>query len=411
MLSSRFASLCLTTLCAAGSLSLGSLAHAQGHYMATDLTDLGGAFQVNSLTRRNGVVGDANGYAFLYDQTGFHTLGSLVPGGGSQGWAANSNGQVTGISDIDFPALSPPHAFLYDSTGMHDLGTLAGGNYSFGQVINEHGVVGGFSTNGTTGAPSEFHAVYWDSAGIHDLGNYGSYAGVVGINDNNQMLIVAGTSGYLHDATGDHLLQTNSGDTISPYALGAGGQVGGYINGVDSNGDSYQHAALYDNTGGHDLGLLTGGSYSAGYGVSDNGMVIGDADVANGSTHAFLGNKNGLVDLGVLAGDYSSAYAINSLGQVVGLSDDGAGSTLGFLYDQGQMYDLNALTSNLNGDTFDFANFINDNGYIVGTGHDANGNQHVFALAPTPEPSTLAMLATAGLTGTLLLKRRKAHRH
>lgn len=396
---SKFVLSCLLALSA-----VTPAAQAQMRYNATDLTTLGGAFVVNGVTTNGSFVGDANNHAFIYDKTGFHDLGALVPGGGSQGLAANSKGQVAGFSEVTYPQQTSPHAFLYDSAGMHDLGTLAGGSYSWGRAINENGVIAGFSTNTQQNAPGDFHAVYWDSKGIHDLGNFGSYADAFAINNSNQILVAAANGSYLHDGTGDHFLQTAEGDTIHPYFLNDSGQVSGYF--YDTN--SIQHAILYDSTGGTELGTLPGGTYSAGYNLSSNGLMTGDADIANGDNHAFLYDSGGMHDLGSF-GNYSSSYGVNSSGQVVGLSDDGTGTgnNLAFLYEQGSLYDLNTLSNNLNGFTLNSAGSINDLGDMVAYGTDASGHQHVFALTPVPEPSSIALLIAGGLTGAAFLRRRK----
>jgi probable HAF family extracellular repeat protein len=48
---------------------------------------------------------------------------------------------------------------------------------------------------------------------------------------------------------------------------------------------------------------------------------------------------------------------------------------------------------------------INNRGQIVGTGSIA-GETHIFLMTPTPEPSTLALLAAAGLTRLALRRQR-----
>ena len=79
-----------------------------------------------------------------------------------------------------------------------------------------------------------------------------------------------------------------------------------------------------------------------------------------------------------------------------------------FLYSNGSMTDLNSLIDPASGWTLHYAFAINDSGQIVGTGNNSLRQAHAFLLTPTPEPSTLALLAAGA--GSLLLmawRRRK----
>jgi probable HAF family extracellular repeat protein len=52
------------------------------------------------------------------------------------------------------------------------------------------------------------------------------------------------------------------------------------------------------------------------------------------------------------------------------------------------------------------ANAINDYGQIAGIGWNSAGMEHAFLLTPTPEPTTLFLLALGGLA--MLRRRRKS---
>ena len=65
------------------------------------------------------------------------------------------------------------------------------------------------------------------------------------------------------------------------------------------------HAFLYASGDVRDLGAL-GGTRSFGYGLSDNGMVTGDAAPANRPGYAFLYANGTMRDLGTLPGGSSS---------------------------------------------------------------------------------------------------------
>jgi probable HAF family extracellular repeat protein len=61
------------------------------------------------------------------------------------------------------------------------------------------------------------------------------------------------------------------------------------------------------------------------------------------------------------------------------------------------MYDLNNLIAPSSGLTLEYANAINDKGQIAGWGYNSSGQVEAFLLTPTPEPSTLALLAAGAL--------------
>jgi len=106
-----------------------------------------------------------------------------------------------------------------------------------------------------------------------------------------------------------------------------------------------------------------------------------------------------MTDLGALPGEYQTqicALGINNSGQVVGYSNGRP-----FLYNGGVMTNLNDLIDQASGWTLNEANAINDSGQIVGIGMDMN---RALLLTPTPEPTTLGLLALGGL---LVLRRRR----
>src|SRR3569833_3285107 len=61
-----------------------------------------------------------------------------------------------------------------------------------------------------------------------------------------------------------------------------------------------------------DFGIL-GGTTSQAYGINMQGQVVGSSTLADGTTHGFLWNNNGtMADLGLLTGGTSSvAYGIS----------------------------------------------------------------------------------------------------
>jgi probable HAF family extracellular repeat protein len=106
-----------------------------------------------------------------------------------------------------------------------------------------------------------------------------------------------------------------------------------------------------------------GGTVSGAYGINDAGQVVGESDLGDGSSHAFLWDGS-MHDLGTLGGTISAAYGINNAGQVVGYSYlPGDSSYHAFLWDDTanpKMRDLDSYWR------YSEAYGINDAGQVVG---------------------------------------------
>lgn len=121
-----------------------------------------------------------------------------------------------------------------------------------------------------------------------------------------------------------------------------------------------------------DLGILPGGSYSAGYGVNQSGQVTGLADTSTGDIHAFLYSNGTMQDLGTLAGGKrSGGSAINASGQVTGWSEINDTTAHAFLFSNGTMQDLGTLPE----DVASFGRAINDSAQVTG---NSVGPDHAF---------------------------------
>ncbi len=124
-----------------------------------------------------------------------------------------------------------------------------------------------------------------------------------------------------------------------------------------------------------DLGTLTGFSGSVAYGINASGQVVGWAEDAVDTSHAFLWSGGTMTDLGTLPGGTdSAAYGINDSGQVVGWSGSSGSFSHAFLYSGGKMSDLNTLPAGSDSS----ANGINDSGQVVGWGEPSGGPYHAF---------------------------------
>jgi len=154
-----------------------------------------------------------------------------------------------------------------------------------------------------------------------------------------------------------------------------GDLVGVYLDGPDDRAFLWEFGspALTD------LGDL-GGDWSEAYGVNanSNGQVVGWAENADYTQHAFLW-EGSMIDLGTLGESslYSSAYGINDSGQVVGKSEISETDYRAFIWD-GSMTDINSLTSGPGWNKLVSAAAINNLGHVVGTGETTGNDDHAF---------------------------------
>ena len=133
------------------------------------------------------------------------------------------------------------------------------------------------------------------------------------------------------------------------------------------------------------LGTL-GGPGSEANAIDEHGTIVGQADLPDGSHHAFLHRDGAMTDLGTLGGASSAATAISDRGHVVGWSWTAEGGVHAFLVtDGGAMRDLNELIPTDSGWTLQYATAVNRRGQIVGWGR-IDGETHGFLLTPLALP-------------------------
>ena len=195
------------------------------------------------------------------------------------------------------------------------------------------------------------------------------------------------------------------GQTSAARGVNNSGQVVGFS---WTNGNVAQHAFLHSGGTNTDLGTF-GGQDSAAFGINDNGIVVGQAQNSAGYYYAFSDSGGSMQDLGTPPGGLeSTADCINDSGQIAGYFETGS-TNHAFLYSDGVMEDLNNLIPANSGWTLQGATGINNADQICGYGTNPGGQSDAFLLTPTPEPSTLALLATglAGL-GTVYLRRQRS---
>jgi probable HAF family extracellular repeat protein len=146
------------------------------------------------------------------------------------------------------------------------------------------------------------------------------------------------------------------------------------------------------------LGLLPGGTFTTGWGISSNGLATGYGDTSGGSlpggTHAFLWNGS-IHDIGPLASPQAFGYGINSSGYVAGYAFTSDFSQYNaFLYQGGTLTAIPTL-----GGTNNVANGINNSGTVVGWSENSDNLQTAFLYSGTTAdigfPSSLYSWANA----------------
>jgi len=334
-------------------------------------------------------------------------LGGLG-GVGASPQAINNEGQVVGFSPV---AGGGSHAFLYDRGRMLDLGTLAGPN-SRAYGINDAGHVVGWST--TTAGTAPVHAFYYDGT-MHDLGTLPGPANAsstaYGINNHDDVIGYSDTQGPGFSTVHPFLYRdgalTDLQVPLYPGRFNAGAWAYGLNDGLQVVGKSARAVGSpqgyrYDFTTGvaWDVGGLGGANGSVAQAVNRAGLVTGWAYIDNNLwVHAYRYDGR-IHDLGTLGGRNSHGLAVNNHGQIVGRAEEANGTPHAFLYADGQMSDLNSVLPPNSEWTLREATGINDRGQIVGiaTRKGATG-WRAFLLTPeSAAPPSLKLQLAPGDT-------------
>jgi probable HAF family extracellular repeat protein len=192
-------------------------------------------------------------------------------------------------------------------------------------------------------------------------------------------------TGVMRVPGGSHAFLYTSGDVRD---LGTLGGTRSFGHGISDNGmvtgdatppsDPTSRAFIYANGAMRDLGTLPGGSGSIGVSINNFGQVTGSASTSAGKSHAILADSGGMRDLGTLSGNNSYGAGINNAGHVVGASslDGNDERTHAFFYRDGVMTDLGDF-----GGAYSFALGINDRDQIIGGAVDASEVARTFIYA------------------------------
>ncbi|NQT11450.1 MAG: DUF3466 family protein, partial [Planctomycetes bacterium] len=187
---------------------------------------------------------------------------------------------------------------------------------------------------------------------------------------------------------------TDLGALGGPKSAAHGINASGQVVGVADTASGSRHAFLYDDGKMTDLGTLAGpeGPFSQAFCINASGQVVGYSNAVGQNRHAFLYSNGKMTDLGVLSASSSHAYSINAAGQVVGAS-----ATRAFLYSNGEMLDLGTSGRPLRSKGTYLSN--PETPYIASEAYGINDRGQVVGYARTPGSSprqTRAFLYSSG---------------
>jgi len=289
----------------------------------------------------------------------------------------NSARTVTGVSDSD----GLPRAFSFSDGVMTDLGVLPGMDSSIGYAVNElDNVVGvSFSSDGSGGFPQGFRFKIDTMAGVgtlglassaYDINNSGIVVGESVVNE-------AGFPTRAFAAVGGQLtdLGTLGGSSSAALGINSAGTIVGWADTASGSPHAFGYSAGVMT----DLGALEVGGSSYASDINDQGVAVGWASLGR-NERAFVYSAGRMIALGTLGGANSVANAINLEGVIVGSATSRNGKTHAFVCQEGRMTDLAPYLApmGITGDSEALG--VNDLGDIVGSGEDSAGQRHAFLL-------------------------------
>jgi probable HAF family extracellular repeat protein len=280
-----------------------------------------------------------------------------------------------------------------------DLGTLPGTSLSIATGINDSGQIVGYANN-ATGSQSFLYS----NGQMTPISDPVSGVPAGGINNAGQIV----SQGEYINNSGQVVSQpfqipvtttvggvtTTTMTTFMPAGINDAGQILGIIQNIGST--TYpQDVGIYQNGKFFDITKALGLAHDSTYAMAINNagsVLLGDYNAASGNTFVVLYNPNGTSQ--ILPLESGKLPAMNDLGQIIGMNQLG-----NVLYSNGTYTPLLSLLPPSSQSLWQGLNpmAINDEGQIVGEGVTSNGQIHAFLMTPTatPEPSTLALLATA----------------
>jgi probable HAF family extracellular repeat protein len=344
-----------------------------------------------------------------------YTVTDLATLGGAFGFAQgiNNRGWVEGFATL--PGDQTQHSFLWADGVKTDLGTLGGpnGGGDFGGDFrpNERGQVPGVAQTSTLdprglgcfGFPPSPPYIclpfIWENGVKTVLPTLGGYLGLADA-INNRGQVTGSAENTVLDTTCPPQFPFNQFRPVNwrmgkvqelpavagdPDGQGFGVNDNGQVVGASGDCLNLYHALLWQNGTVTDLGNLGGTIGNAAFDINNQGQVVGNSALpGNMITHGFLWQNGVMTDLGTLPGDtYSFAPGINNQSEVGGDSCDISFNCRAFIWQNGVMTDLNTLIPPGSPLFLIQARQINSRGEAVGLAFQAStGETHAYLATP-----------------------------
>jgi uncharacterized membrane protein len=311
------------------------------------------------------------------------SIGSLSANLPDDSWASaiNNRGTVAGTSYYtNLMGFTTPRPVRWTDSGLvqltHGLGSP--------RAINGAGASVGFKS-GSGG----FKAYQWDWAGVGTLLHFGNLASsdansinqagdVVGSYDYAVGVPINDRCGFFRDMGGTYTSMNSLGGAQSS-ALDLN-NLGLVVGSAENFNDDTQAVSWVPGSAPMALGL--GGTFSAAYGVNDQGQICGSWGKVGNPSQGFLFDQGAVFNLPTLwPGENVQAADINQFGYTVGLSYGiGTSHALAWMPNQTAV-DLQALLPSTSNWVLQAANSVNDLGEIVGWGY-YQGHKRGFRMTP-----------------------------
>jgi len=297
--------------------------------------------------------------------------------------AINDDGTIVGVLE---ESGTGGVGFIYKDGAMRKLPGV-GTHYVSAQAIGPSGTIAGIVYDGAT---NQNVVVVWDNPDAAPrllLGQEYEFPDIVGVNARGDVLVsvkrwvgeypyqnravlwrdgVRLDLGDLQDSTAYPWTEAQAWNTIGQIVGRSQVRNRSVIGTEYGDVPGLFHPYLWENGVMHDLGTLaplpcpapamaTDCSWGEAVDINSQGVVVGNANGADGKTRAFIWENGVMRDLGVSPGHNTAALAINDRGQVLGTID----AYTMFLWDNGAAQVIGAGTSL-------YAWMLGPNGEVIG---------------------------------------------
>jgi probable HAF family extracellular repeat protein len=255
-------------------------------------------------------------HGFVLTRAGKYTSIEFPGASATEAAAINDKGEVAGLYTL--PDNST-HGFVYTGGQYRNI-DFPGASTTFGNGISARGdVVENYTLGGVT------RGLLWSNDAFTSIEVPGAnFTGAYGVNANG---VIVGryrdastnlTHGYIWNAGKFRTVDIPDSTLTAIASINDQGTiVGRYVTGGVNHGFVMeQPPARYELT---DLGILPGGTFSQATYVNDRGLIVGIADLPDGSQHGVVWQGGQIMDIGKpgLGGPNSGVFGFNARGQAL----------------------------------------------------------------------------------------------